>query len=44
MRLEDGEEVGEERLFLGLFELSQMPIYERGGRERGESSGNRSTV
>ena len=32
MWFEDGEAVGEEGLFPGLLKLSQMSIYERGGR------------
>jgi hypothetical protein len=36
MRFKDGEAMGEERLFLGVFNLSQMPIYEGSGREPGE--------
>src|SRR4030042_3306729 len=44
MRFEDGEALGEERLLLSLFKLSQMPIYEGGGRERRESSGDRGQV
>ena len=40
MRLKDGEAVGEERLFLSVFNLSQMPIYEGSGGERREERGD----